>query len=73
MSTIGRCARLRTVTARGYPQLLQVAEPYRGGIVTDRQHPHDVVSEAAVMYEHTVGTRVAGSLYAALDRSTPLW
>lgn len=55
-----------TVTARGYPQLLQVAEPYRGGIVTDRQHPHDVVSEAAVMYEHTVGTRVAGSLYAAL-------
>jgi len=49
-----------TVTARGYPQLLQVAEPY-----TDRQHPHDVVSEAAVTYEHTVGRRVAGSLYAA--------
>ena len=54
-----------TLTARGYPQLLQVAEPYGGGILTDRQHPHDVVSEAAVMYEHTVGTRVAGSLYAA--------
>src|SRR5438105_1036397 len=55
-----------TLTARGYPQLLQVAEPYRGGVVTDRQHPHDAVSEAAVMYEHTVGSRVAGSLYAAL-------
>ena len=54
-----------TLTARGYPQLLQVAEPYGGGILTDRQHPHDVVSEAAVMYEHAVGTRVAGSLYAA--------
>ena len=49
-----------TLTARGYPQLLQVAEPY-----ADRQHPHDVVSEAAVAYEHTVSTRVAGSLYAA--------
>jgi hypothetical protein len=49
-----------TLTARGYPQLLQVAEP-----VPDRQHPHDVVSEAAVTYEHAVGTRVAASLYAA--------
>jgi hypothetical protein len=54
-----------TLTARGYPQLLQVAEPYGGGIVTDRQHPHDVVSETAVMYEHALGTSVAASVYAA--------
>jgi len=54
-----------TVTARGYPQLLQVAEPYRGGILTDRQHPHDVVSELSFAYEHTVGSNVAGSVYAA--------
>jgi hypothetical protein len=54
-----------TVTARGYPQLLQVAEPYRGGILTDRQHPHDLISELSVAYEHTVGSKVAGSLYAA--------
>src|SRR5205807_3624205 len=33
-----------TLTARGYPQLLQVAQSYGGGILTDRQHPHDVVS-----------------------------
>ena len=54
-----------TVTARGYPLLLQVAEPYRGGILTDRQHPHDLISELAVAYEHPVGSKVAGSLYAA--------
>ena len=54
-----------TVTARGYPQLLQVATPYRGGIVTDRQHPHELISELAVAYEHGVGSKLAGSLYAA--------
>lgn len=54
-----------TVTARGYPQLLQVATPYRGGIVTDRQHPHELCSELAVAYEHGVGSNLAGSLYAA--------
>ena len=54
-----------TVTARGYPQLLQVATPYRGGILTDRQHPHDLVSEVSLAYEHSVGSKVAGSLYAA--------
>jgi len=54
-----------TVTGRGYPQLLQVAEPYRGGIVTDRQHPHELISELAVAYEHAIGSKVAGSLYAA--------
>jgi hypothetical protein len=54
-----------TLTARGYPQLLQVAAPYRGGILTDRQHPHDLISELSVAYEHTVGSRFAGSVYAA--------
>src|SRR5256714_4961802 len=53
-----------TVTGRGYPELLQVAEPYQGTTVTDRQHPHDLVSELAVLYERPVGT--AGlSLYLA--------
>jgi hypothetical protein len=54
-----------TLTARGYPELLQVAEPYRGGLLTDRQHPHELISELSVTYEHTVGSMVAGSLYAA--------
>ncbi len=54
-----------TVTARGYPELLQVATPYRGDIVTDRQHPHELVSELAVAYEHSIVSKLAGSLYAA--------
>ena len=54
-----------TLTARGYPELLQVAEPYRGGILTDRQHPHDLISELSVGFEHPVGSRVGASLYAA--------
>jgi hypothetical protein len=53
-----------TLTSRGYPQLLQVAEPYRGGILTDRQHPHDLMSELSVGYEHAVGSKIAASLYA---------
>src|SRR2546430_14702294 len=45
-------------------ELLQVAEPYQGATVTDRQHPHDLVSELAVVYERPVGA--AGlSLYLA--------
>jgi hypothetical protein len=54
-----------TLTERGYPQLLQVAQPYRGEILTDRQHPHDLVSEAAVTYDRAAGPKVALSLYAA--------
>jgi hypothetical protein len=54
-----------TVSARGYPQLLQVATPYRSDILTDRQHPHELVSELAVAYEHRIGSNLAGSVYAA--------
>ena len=53
-----------TVTGRGYPELLQVAEPYLGTTVTDRQHPHDLVSELAVLYERPLGGAGA-SLYLA--------
>src|SRR3989442_15071060 len=54
-----------TLTARGYPELLQVAEPYRGGILTDRQHPHELISELSVGFEHPLGSRVGASVYAA--------
>src|SRR5438445_38235 len=54
-----------TLTARGYPQLLQVAETYRGGLLTDRQHPHELISELSVGFEHPVGSRVGASLYTA--------
>src|SRR2546422_8233242 len=54
-----------TLTPRGYPELLQAAEPYRGGTLTDRQHPHELISELSVGFEHPVGSRVGASLYAA--------
>lgn len=54
-----------TVTERGYPQLLQVAQPYKGGTLTDRRHPHDLVGEAAVTYERSIGAGARGSIYLA--------
>src|SRR5205809_8097624 len=54
-----------TLTPRGYPELLQAAEPYRGGTLTDRQHPHELISELSVGFEHPVGSRVGAALYAA--------
>jgi hypothetical protein len=54
-----------TVTRAGYPELLQVAEPYRGGTITDRMHPHELIGEAAVTYEHAVLGGLGASLYLA--------
>lgn len=54
-----------TLTRAGYPQLLQVAQPYRGGTLTDRMHPHELVSEAAVMYDRALGTGWRASMYLA--------
>jgi hypothetical protein len=54
-----------TVTRAGYPELLQVAEPYRGGTLTDRMHPHELIGEAAVTYEHEVRRGLEASLYLA--------
>lgn len=54
-----------TLTGRGYPELLQVAVLYRGVTVSDRQHPHDLLAEAAVTYNRPIGGGVALSLYAA--------
>lgn len=54
-----------TLTRAGYPQLLQVAQPYRGGTVTDRMHPHELLSEAAVMYDRPIGAAWRWSVYLA--------
>lgn len=54
-----------TVTERGYPQLLQVAQPYKGGTLTDRRHPHDLIGEVALTYERSVGAGARGSIYLA--------
>ncbi len=54
-----------TVTRAGYPQLLQVSQPYRGGTVTDRMHPHELLSETAVMYDRYITGAWRWSVYLA--------
>jgi hypothetical protein len=54
-----------TLTRAGYPALLQVGQPYRSGIVTDRMHPHELLGEAAITYEHDVVHGLGTSLYLA--------
>jgi hypothetical protein len=54
-----------TLTKAGYPQLLQVAQPYDGGTVTDRMHPHELFSEVAVSYDRPLTGSVRWSAYVA--------
>jgi hypothetical protein len=54
-----------TVTARGYPLLLQSGETYRGQPIVDRQHPHDFWMELGAMYERAVSRSLGVVLYAA--------
>ena len=54
-----------TVTAKGYPLLLQSGEAYNGQSLHDRQHPHDLFMELAALYEHRVSRALALQLYIA--------
>lgn len=54
-----------TISARGYPLLLQTGESYRGRPLHDRQHPHDLVMELAALYERPLAGDLGISLYAA--------
>ena len=54
-----------TLGSEGYPLLLQTGETYKGQPLYDRQHPHDLVMELAMVAERAVTERVGISLYAA--------
>jgi hypothetical protein len=54
-----------TVGAEGYPLLLQSGESYRGAPLVDRQHPHDLWIEGAVLWEQPLAENLAASLYVA--------
>src|SRR5205814_3934013 len=54
-----------TVTNRGYPLLLQSGESYLGQPLHDRQHPHDVWMELAVMYERALSPSIGITAYVA--------
>ncbi len=49
----------------GYPLLFQSGETYEGERLVDRQHPHDLVSEASVALAARLGEGVAAFGYAA--------
>jgi hypothetical protein len=55
-----------TVGDEGYPLLLQTGETAGGEPLVDRQHPHDLFMEVAVLAEREVGPGVAMQGYAAL-------
>ena len=54
-----------TVTAKGYPLLLQSGEAYHGQPLHDRQHPHDFFMELGALYQREFNSRLAWSIYAA--------
>ncbi len=54
-----------TVGAGGYPLLLQSGESNDGVALHDRQHPHDLFMETALLYDRAISRSAAVSLYLA--------
>jgi hypothetical protein len=50
----------------GYPELLQTGGTYQGARLVNHQHPHDLVTELAGIYDHSLTGTVATSVYAAV-------
>jgi hypothetical protein len=54
-----------TIGSRGYPLLVQSGESYQGAPLHDRQHPHDLFTELAVLYQRPVAQTLSLALYVA--------
>lgn len=54
-----------TVTDGGYPELFQAGEVYRGQPLHDRQHPHDLFMELALLGRAPLGDAAGIQVYAA--------
>ena len=54
-----------TVGGFGYPLLLQTGESWRGLPLHDRQHPHDLFMETALMYTAPITDDIGAQFYAA--------
>ena len=50
---------------RGVPNLFQTGETNNGQPLVDRQHPHDLLSEASVSYARPLGNNLGGFIYLA--------
>ena len=53
------------VGERGYPELLQTGGAFDGARLTNRQHPHDLFTELAADFEHSITSKLATSIYVA--------
>ena len=51
-----------TVGNGGYPLLFQTGESYKGNILVDRQHPHDLFAQLSLAYTHKVAANTDVSL-----------
>jgi hypothetical protein len=54
-----------TATARGYGKIFQAGEVYQGQPIVDRQHPHDFVMQAAVVWRVPIDYRTGFTIAAA--------
>jgi hypothetical protein len=50
---------------QGYPELVQTGGVYQGARLVNRQHPHNLVMEAAGVYDHSLTRWLAGEVYVA--------
>ena len=55
-----------TVPGCGYPDLLATGEVCDGHAIVDRQHPHDLIIEAAASYVRPLSANVALQFYGGL-------
>ena len=49
----------------GFPELFQTGETYHGQPLIDHQHPHNVFSELALYYTHSVADKISWLFYGA--------
>ncbi len=54
-----------TMPDNGYPLLLQTGESFQGEPLHDRQHPHDLFMELAMLYRQPIADTVGLELYIA--------
>jgi hypothetical protein len=55
-----------TIRGCGYPDLLATGEQCRGETIHDRQHPHDLLMEAAADYDRPLARGLRWQVYAGL-------
>jgi len=51
--------------SQGYPELLQTGGVYQRQRLVNYQHPHNLVMEAAALYDHSLTSWLAGGMYVA--------